>query len=348
MKIVAYVPLANQIKKSSFLHFIVETFFWKITQKIDHTYIIITDTNPQFSFSKNVEIIVKPIPQNALLKKIWWDVKLPAILKKQKAELFISFDNNCSLAVSVPQIVLVSNLEKIKPSCLKKARSVIVNSESVRNELTDKYDLSGNQLAVIYPSADKNYKEINTEERERVKKEFSEDKEYFLYNGPTISNKDLVDLLKSFSHFKKRQQSSFKLLLLMSSDPTVEKIISDYKYRGDIKFIGSTDKNHQAMITGTAYAVILPNDDLVTALNTMKAGIPVITSKDSIINEVAGDAALYADTKNIKDIGEKMMQLYTNEDHRSLLIKKGIDAAGKFSPEKSGEILWQAIMKALE
>ncbi len=351
MKIAAYVSEADGMERLSFKNFIVETFFLAIQPNIEHTYIIITDKNPQQSFSGNTKIIIKSAPKNVLLKKLWWNVKLPAILKKQNPDLFISFDNVCSSGVSLPQIIVVSNAEKTKPLYLKKARLIIVNSRSVKKILIDKYDISENKILIIYPWADKDHEPIDTEEKERVKKEFSDDKEYFLYNGSFLKNEDLINLLKSFSHFKKRQQSNFKLLLLMRSYPTFEKIISDYKYRADVKFIDSDDKKELTMITAAGYAVILPfntNEELIPALNSMQAGVPVIASKDSISNEVAGDAALYAETGAIKDIGEKMMQVYTDENYRSKLIDKGIAVSNKFKPEKAAESLWQAILKALE
>jgi glycosyltransferase involved in cell wall biosynthesis len=192
---------------------------------------------------------------------------------------------------------------------------------------------------------------INTEEMERIKKEFSDDIEYFLYNGSFLKSEELIVLLKSFSHFKIRQQSSFKLLLLLRSNPAFEKNISDYKYRADVKFIGSDDKNEMAMITAAAYAVILlfnGSENVTAGLNAMKTGVPVIASKDSAINEVAGEAALYAETGAIKDIGEKMMQVYTDENYRSLLIEKGIAVVNKFNSKKAVDSLRQAILKALE
>ena len=85
------------------------------------------------------------------------------------------------------------------------------------------------------------------------------------------------------------------------------------------------------MITASAYAVVLPfntNEDIIAALNAMRSGVPVIAVKNSIINEVAGDAALYAETETTKDIGEKMIQVYTDENYRFKLIEKGKQVAG--------------------
>src|SRR5215204_7463855 len=88
MNIAFYLSLSVQKDKPSF---IVETCFLLARQYSEHTFIIITDQEltEQFSFCPNIEtILVKPLSKNAFLKKIWWDMKLPGILKKVKADVF--------------------------------------------------------------------------------------------------------------------------------------------------------------------------------------------------------------------------------------------------------------------
>jgi len=105
------------------------------------------------------------------------------------------------------------------------------------------------------------------------------------------------------------------------------------------------------LITASAYAVVLPfntNEDMIAALNATRSGVPAIAVKNSIINEAFGDAALYSETKVTKDVGEKMMRVYTDENYRTRLIEKGKQVAGEFTSEKATELLWQSIIKALE
>jgi glycosyltransferase involved in cell wall biosynthesis len=104
------------------------------------------------------------------------------------------------------------------------------------------------------------------------------------------------------------------------------------------------------MITGAAYAVISPfhsSQDIMIALNAMQSGVPVIATQSSAIKEVAADAAVYAEEGSIKDMGERMMQLYIDENFRSGLIAKGKATAETFTSEKATELLWQSIMKVL-
>ena len=350
MNIVAYVPTIDRSESSDFNAFVVETLFLLAGQHPEHTYILIAGGKLLSAFQNNVEVIVKPAPKNFLLKKIWRDVTLPATLKKLKAGLFISFDQGGLSSASIPQIIVVGEAGKVRRSDLRKSGLLIVNSETAKKQLTDLYGLSAETIKIIYPSAEQDYKTRNSEEKEKIRRDFSEDKEYFLYPGPIYKNEALVELLRSFSHFKKRQQSSYKLLLLTNANPFFEKTLSDYKYRTDVKFITRINKNDKAGIIAAAYGVILPfntNEDQITALNAMQSGVPVIALKNSVVNEMAGDGALYAEKGDIKGFGEKMMQLYTDENYRSQLIKIGMAVTDKFNREKATELLWQAIVKTL-
>src|SRR6187401_2840148 len=322
MNIAVYSPVLEHIKGPSF---IVETFFLLAKQHSEHRFIIITDQKPaeQFSFYLNIEaILVKPLSKNAVLKKIWWDIKLPAILKKAKADLFISFHNACSLSTVVPQIMMIQNLEKARKAHIKKAQLLGVPNKLMKKKLIEKFEIQDEKIVIIYPSVNKMYAPINEQGKEAIKNKYSEGKEFFLFNGVFPGQKDFIDLLKSFSHFKKRQQSSFRLLVITSPNSFFEKSLGGYKYRNDVKVIDIKDKQEEALITASAYAVVFPfntNEDMMAALNATRSGVPVIATKNSIINEAFGEAALYSETEESKNVGEKMMQVYTDENHRTRL-----------------------------
>ena len=350
MNIALWAPFFKK-EISDFEEFIVETMPHFILQQPNGKFFILTDTMPSFQppFPGNTEIVVtKPPQQNTLLKKIWWDVKLPSVLKKIKTDLFVSFADNCSLTAAIPQFMVIYDAEKLRSSLIKKSRLIFVMSQSMKTQLIKTHKIPQEKIVVIYPAPGRQYSPADANKRDDIKEAYSEGKEFFLYSSPFKKQEDLIELLKSFSHFKKRQQSNYKLLLLTGSNPSVEKKLSAYKYRDDIKFIATKDKSIQAAITAAAYTAVLPfntTDNMIAALNAMKAGVPVITTKNSTVKEVAGDAAVYAENE-IKDIGDKLIQLYTNEDFRSGLIEKGKDRVKAFTHNKASELLWQSIIGA--
>ena len=335
-------------------NFIVETLFLLIEHHPEDNFFLITDKIPEEQFSPHANfqtIVVKPVAENIILKKIWWDVKLPAILKKIKTDLFISFYHACSLAASIPQCLFIQDIEKTKRTHIKKAELLLVISKWMKKALIDKYEIPEKKITILYPSANKTFEPVDEDEKTIIKNKYSDNKEFFLFNSIFSRREDLIDLLKSFSYFKKRQQSNFKLLLLTPENSFFEKSLVGYKYRTDVKFVDTNDKRQHVLITASAYAVILPfnaNENMIAALNAMRAGVPVIAVKNSVVNELAEEASLFAETAAVKDIGEKMMQVYTNENYRFKLIEKGKETAATYTDKKATEILWQSILKVLE
>ena len=206
MNIVICSPILENIDEHSFIG---KTFFLLAEQHSEHKFIIITlQKSTEKSFHSNIEFIfVKPLTKNAFLKKIWWDIKLPGILRKVKADLFISL-NDCLLTASIPQLIMIQNLQKLRKSHLKKAQLLIVPNNLIKKQLIEKFEIKEERIAVIYPSADKMYEPINETEKDAIKNKYTEGKEFFLFNSIFSFQKDLIALLKSFSHFKKRQQSN--------------------------------------------------------------------------------------------------------------------------------------------
>jgi glycosyltransferase involved in cell wall biosynthesis len=86
----------------------------------------------------------------------------------------------------------------------------------------------------------------------------------------------------------------------------------------------------------------------VPVLEAMGCHVPVITSGNSAMQEIAKEAALYADPNDYNDIADKMMLLYKDENLRKGLIKKGKEIVTQYSWDKSAELLWQSILKAVE
>ena len=65
------------------------------------------------------------------------------------------------------------------------------------------------------------------------------------------------------------------------------------------------------------------------------------------MQEIAKDAALYADANSHTDIANKMMLLYKDENLRKELILKGRQIVKQYSWDKTATLLWQSIEKVM-
>ncbi|PIW95159.1 MAG: glycosyl transferase family 1, partial [Candidatus Moranbacteria bacterium CG_4_8_14_3_um_filter_34_16] len=72
-------------------------------------------------------------------------------------------------------------------------------------------------------------------------------------------------------------------------------------------------------------------------LEAMSAGVPVVTSFNSSLPEVAGEAALYFNGYNAEELKEKLESVLKDSVLRKELVEKGKKQVEKFSWEKCAQ-----------
>jgi glycosyltransferase involved in cell wall biosynthesis len=68
-------------------------------------------------------------------------------------------------------------------------------------------------------------------------------------------------------------------------------------------------------------------------IESMGFGVPVLTARSSSLPEVCGDAALYVDPFDVRDIREKIERLVGDQPLREYLSERGLQRAQQLSPE---------------
>jgi glycosyltransferase involved in cell wall biosynthesis len=355
-------------------YFILETFSYLVKKYPQHQFIFIFDRpfDERFIFSSNViPIVVGPPARHPLLWKLWYDVKVPAILKKYKADIFVSADGFCSLTTKVPQCVVVHDLaflhypsqikkshllyfKRYVPKFLQKAKSIATVSQFSKDDIVNTYTINAEKIDVVYSAAKNIFSPVSADIAIQIKEKYTSGSEYFLYVGAIHPRKNLINLLKAFSIFKKRQKSNFKLVLAGRLAWKYDSFLQDlktYKYRNDVVLLGYVEESELSKVVASAYALVYPSffeGFGVPVLEAMKSGVAVVTSAHSAMQEIAKDAALYADPNNFKEIAEKMMLLYKDENLKRKLIEKGRTISSEYSWQRTAELLWQSILKAVD
>ena len=70
---------------------------------------------------------------------------------------------------------------------------------------------------------------------------------------------------------------------------------------------------------------------------------PAIVDKEGAMPEILGDAALYADVDNFKEMAIHMMTLFKNEMLRKEFVEKGKLQANNYSWDNTATLLWKEI-----
>jgi len=315
------------------------------------------------TFRKNVSpVVVGSKTSNRLLLLFWLNYQVPVFLRRHKADVFLSMEGICSVRTEVPQCLLLSDIgflqspaaakktgtrfyKKHSAAFLAKAKAVATVSEYLKKKVAGNYKIPEERIAVIRPVVDEIYKPLGWEEQEMIREKYAGGKAYFLCN----TNSNLINLLKAFTFFKKRQKSGMLLLITGNTDESFRKAFETYKLREEVKLLEDIDKTELAKLTAVAYAVVHPvlyDDIALPALQALQCRVPLVVSDIGSMPSVFGEAALYVNPRSFEDIAHNMMLVFKDEDRAKELVKAGDQLMQQYQAEKNTGLLMDCILKA--
>jgi glycosyltransferase involved in cell wall biosynthesis len=235
---------------------------------------------------------------------------------------------------------------------LHKADTIVTASDFLTKEIVQQYSIDGAKISTFHLTAGDLYQPVGWKEKEAIREKYAEGKEYFLFSGEIHPRNNLVNLLKAFSFFKKRQKSNMQLIItaktVSPNDPFIENF-KTYKYRKEVHLLMDLPEKDLAKITAAAYAFVYPSIHAGMAifpLQALQCEVPVIAGNTGALREIAGDGAvLYADPSNFEDIADKMMLVFKDETKRTELINRARLRIQKNSALRMDDILWKSILK---
>jgi len=284
------------------------------------------------------------------------------VLSKYSIDLFHSPISYIPPGVNIPSIVTIHDLRyfhypqtyqwlrgkflgEIIPFSLKKATKVIAVSEYTRSDIIKLFDIDENKIVVIHEGIDTSRFEIDRSHKDFIKNKikYKLPDRYILAVGHLEPRKNFHTLFKAFRLLHNRYKVSLKLVIVGQENWFYEKIYQSVKFlKLDecVHFTGFVDESDLTCIYKMADFFVAPSlfeGFGFTPLEAMASGIPVLASDCTSHPEICGDAALYFDPHDEKDMANKMHKILTNYDLRESLIKAGKKNIQRFSWKKCYE-----------
>ena len=340
----------------------------------EHQFVFIYDRPHQKEWitGTNVRsVTVSPAARHVPAFLYWYNIKAAWEVRKCKADIWIQPYGFCSLLSGVPQVLVIHDLaykhvphtiswhqrlfyQTFTSLFLKKAKRTITVSEFSKQDILHYYPNKANSVSVVSGAARAGFRPLSWEEKEQVKEAYTDGYEYFICVGGISPRKNMLNILKAFSLFKKWHKSNMKLVfagrLAWQYQDFMEKL-KTYKYRNDVVLTGYVTDEILAKLTASSYAAIYVSHFEgfgLPILEAMQSGVPVITANNSSMPEVGGEAALYADADQPDTIAAHMQTLYKNEQIREKLVQKGLERAQQYSWEKAASLFWKEILATKE
>jgi glycosyltransferase involved in cell wall biosynthesis len=340
----------------------------------EHEFIFIFDRpfDPDFIFSENVTpVVIGPPARHPLLFWIWFDFRIPKILKKYKADLFLSPDGYLSLRTKVPQLAVIHDINFVHrpddlpwliekyynfffPRFARIAKRIATVSFYSKEDIARSFKISYDKIDVVYDGINHIFKPLSENEKTEVRNKYSGGSEYFLFVGALHPRKNVSGLLNAFDAFKMDSDNNIKLIIVggeMHKTGDIFETYDNMRFKSDVIFTGRVATSDLHDIFGAALALtFVPFFEGfgIPVVEAMTAGVPVLCSNTTSIPEVGGNAVIYADPMKIDQITDAMLKLANDKELRQELIEKGFEQKNKFSWDETAHLLWESIKRTMQ
>lgn len=339
----------------------------------EHKFIFIFDRpyDNEFIFADNVTpIVVSPPTRHPILWFIWFELRIPIILRKYKADLFLSPDGYLSLNTKVRQVAAIHDINFVHrpkdlpwlkaryynyffPRFARRAQRIVTVSYYSKEDIIRSYKLNDDKIDVVYNGINSLYTPIPEEEKLITKQKYTGGCDYFLFIGSLHPRKNICGLLRAYDAFRTSIDTNIKLVITggdMFKTSDIEKTHHGMRHKEDVIFTGRISSEDLHFVLGAALCLtFVPFFEGfgIPVIEAMSAGVPVICSNTTSLPEVGGDAVLYADPFALNQIKDAMIRIATESELREKLIKKGFRQKEKFSWDKTAEMVWGSIQISL-
>lgn len=322
-------------------------------------------------FAENVvPIILKPPTRHPFLWYIWFECRIPRLLKKIKADLFLSTDGFISLRSQVPSCTVIHDINfehrpqdlpyfsrkyyrYFYPRYARKATRLATVSEYSRRDIINTYEIEEQKIDLVYNGASKNFFPVSKGRIEEVREQYTGGAPYFIFVGSIHPRKNIRNLLRAFELFREENKSPFKLMIVGKKSfltKPMEEQLELMRFKEDVIFTGrlTSQELNDAMAASWALTFVPFFEGFgIPLLEAMNCDIPIVASNVTSLPEIAGDAAIYAEPESPGSIRDCMVRIVKEVGLRDQLIKKGRERSKLFSWDNTAKELWKTIEKVL-
>jgi len=228
------------------------------------------------------------------------------------------------------------------------ATQIITISEFTKKELQSLVSNISAEISVIPIACDDAYKSIADEQLlESVQKKYAITKPFLLSISRLEFKKNTDRIVHACNEIKKNHD----VQLVLVGKPghgykKIEHAIENSPYKKDIIVPGWVDEEDLVALMNAARVFVFPSlyeGFGIPALEAMQCGTPVVASKDTSLEEVCGDAAIYADRKDAQDIANQMQRLLEDKTLRDRMSIAGEERAQQFSWKLTAQATWDSL-----
>lgn len=308
-----------------------------------------------FSFTEKNIIIktISPLWYFPFLKILWEQIFLPFSLWRNNIQVYHStgFTLPFFKPKKIKHVVTIADMTFFShsiyhiwwkvwyfrymiPYALKKADRVITISESTKEDILKMIKISSKKIKSIYLGVDAHLTPQKERGQQKRLEKYSITRPYILFVGMLEPRKNIMGLIRAYAQVK--EKDSHHLVLVGKKGWKYEDIFMTVKELGlqnMVHFLGYVPDEDLSSLYSSATCFVYPSfyeGFGIPVLEAMACGCPVITSNNSSMKEIAGNAAVLIDPENKEAIADAIELVISNKKEQERMRKAGLLHVKKF------------------
>jgi glycosyltransferase involved in cell wall biosynthesis len=292
---------------------------------------------------------------------LWDQLFWYALLKKEHIDVFHSTMYGVPLFCPCPKVLTIHDLTPlIFPEFItnfrhkivfrfnfftsKYADRIITPSQHSKRDLMRYLNVPEKSISVTLEGVTEQYKILpNREDIAQVKAHYHIPGKYLLYVGGFDKNKNLVTLVKAFHRLLQKSILKEDLFLVFVGTLTqdalsLREFVKTCKLENRVIFTDFVPEEKLIKLYNGAEIFVFPSlyeGFGLPPLEAMACGVPVITSHAASLPEIVGDAGIQIDPHAPEELCHAIIEVFTNQELRKDLQRKGIERASLLSWEET-------------
>jgi glycosyltransferase involved in cell wall biosynthesis len=233
-------------------------------------------------------------------------------------------------------------------AALRHPDKLIFVSNSAMQDYISRLGSPRGSAVVIYHGKSEAYRTgLDPTEIKRVRGKYGLNGDFILFIGTIEPRKNLSRLVSAFAGMCGNHSGLVLAIAGMKGwmvDDLME-TIRRFKLESRIVFTGFVQEEEKPFLIAAAKAFTYPSlyeGFGIPVLEALACGVPTVTSNSSSLPEVAGDAALTVDPRNISELSDALEKVVSDEALREQLRKNSLVQAAAFTWENTARMTMQA------
>lgn len=228
------------------------------------------------------------------------------------------------------------------------SQRIFAVSQFTKVELMRLEHVSGEHISVVPNGVDTDFFQPVRDEarREKIRTHFQLPARFFLFVGNVKPHKNLRRLLLAYQSYAEEREHPLALVIVgkaggfHTGEQHLQPLIEAAERVGQVIFIGRVRDEALPVLYSLAEAFVFPSlyeGFGLPPLEAMACGCPVACARSASLPEVCGDAALYFDPKDVRDMAQALARISNAQEVREHLRRLGRKRVTAFSWERAAE-----------